>query len=294
MLKRPLKAPSISIINEELDRLHYPVYGSPKLDGFRCVIDGVPKTNSMKPIPNKYVLSELSKPGYNGLDGELIIGLPNSPDAFNNTTGPLRRYAGKPDFYFYVFDDFSFPGDYKTRWIDRRSFCFYFPRVITLEQIVLNTPGEVITYETHCLTSGYEGIMLRTATGLYKQGRATFREMNIFKRKPFTDTEGTIIGFTEQQTNLNPAYENELGLTKRATCQENLVGAETLGNFILKSKEWESPFACGGGKLTHAERKYIWDYRNSFLKKELTFKYQNHGSINAPRSPIFLRFKEDL
>ena len=136
--------------------------------------------------------------------------------------------------------------------------------------------------------------MIRSLTGKYKEGRCTFREMNIFKRKPFVDTEGIIIGFTEQQTNLNPAFENEMGLTKRATNKENLVGAGTLGNFIIQSLEWPQTFFCGGGKLTHSERKAIWENRESFLGKAITFKYQAYGSIDAPRTPIFLRFYEEL
>lgn len=295
-MKRPMKAPTTSITDEELKYLPYPVYGSPKLDGFRCIIDRTPKTSSMKEMPNPFVQSELSYQELHGLDGELIVGEPNDPNAFNNSTGPLRRHYGEPDFYFYVFDNWVW-GDqtYKERWIDAYiQDSIPHPRVIVLYQLPLQSPEHVIMYEQLCIDQGYEGAMIRTATGKYKQGRATYREMNIFKRKPFADTEGIIVGFTEQMTNLNPKEVNEMGLTKRATHKENLVGADTLGNFILKAEEWEKPFHCGGGKLNHAERKKIWDDKESYLGEVVTFKYQKHGSIDAPRTPIFLRFDNPL
>ena len=295
-MRRPLKAPSKSITDEELVLLPYPVYGSPKLDGFRCLIDNWAKTGSMKPMPNPFVMEELTLPELQGLDGEIIVGEPNDPNAFNNTTGPLRRHYGKPDFHFYVFDCFIHPNvSYQNRWLGLDLDHFnYHPRVIVLNQFPLQSPAHVIAYEEACIQQGYEGAIIRTKDGMYKQGRATFNEMNIFKRKPFVDTEGQIIGFTEQMTNLNPEETNEMGLTKRASNQENKVGAGTLGNFILKAKEWLSPFACGGGQLDHAERKYIWDHKEKFLNDWVTFKYQRHGSMDKPRSPIFLRFHKPI
>ena len=119
-MKRPLKAPNKSITDEELKLLPYPVFGSPKIDGFRCLIDEIPKTSSMKPQPNPFVMKELSKPELCGLDGELAIGDPSDPNAFNISTGPLRRHYGEPDFHFYVFDQCLTGSDnYFDRWISK-------------------------------------------------------------------------------------------------------------------------------------------------------------------------------
>ena len=71
LIKRPLKARSESITNEELKRIKFPLWGSPKIDGIRCCIDTVPLTSSMKLQPNVFISEELSKPELNGLDGEL-------------------------------------------------------------------------------------------------------------------------------------------------------------------------------------------------------------------------------
>lgn len=293
-MKRPLKAPSLSITDKQLKLLPYPVLGSQKLDGFRCcIVDGVAKTSSMKNIQNTFVFDQLSKKEFTGLDGELIIGPPNSPDVFHNTSGPLRRFDGKPDFIFYVFDRYT-TGAYLDRWyIPSRTFP-RFSGIKVLKQTTLLSPQEVIDYTNTCVEEGYEGAMIRTFSGLYKQGRATFKEMNIFKRKPMEDDEALIIGFVEQLTNLNEPTFNELGLTKRSSNQENKSPANTLGSFILHSPKWSEPFNCGGGCLTHAERKEIWDNQAKYLGKKVTYKFQAYGSIDAPRQPIFRRFFKEI
>jgi len=76
-ITRVQKGPSEPITNDQLSMLNYPIVGSPKLDGFRCVIDSQPYTSSLKPWPNNFIRHELSKPEYQGLDGEIIVGPPN-------------------------------------------------------------------------------------------------------------------------------------------------------------------------------------------------------------------------
>ena len=151
MIKRPMKAPGEPITDEQLEQIKYPVYGSAKLDGFRAMVWDKVYTSSMKLLPNLYVQRSLSNGDYNGLDGELIVGSYNDPNTFNNTTGPLRRRDGEPDFTFYVFDDFTYPTfTYATRWLIANDFSL--PRVVILEQRKLNSPQEVIVFEIECLT----------------------------------------------------------------------------------------------------------------------------------------------
>ena len=293
LITRPLKAPNKTLEDDQLSQLLYPVVGSPKLDGIRCLIDGTAKTSSMKEQMNPFVQKELSHPELNGLDGELIVGKSNSPTAFNNSTGPLRRHYDEPDFTFYVFDRFlNTELSYEKRWLD--TIIAQSHRIRVLSQTVLKSSEQVIAFTQLCLNDGYEGAMIRSFNERYKQGRATFNEMNIFKRKPLTDAEATIIGFTEQQTNLNPKFTDEMGLTKRKTNKDMKVGAGTLGNFILQSSDWPERFHCGGGNLNAAERQKVWNNKEKYLRKIITYKYQQYGSINAPRQPIFRRFYEEI
>ena len=296
MIKRPMKAPGEPITDEQLQQIKYPVYGSAKLDGFRATVWDKVYTSSMKLLPNLYVQNCLSNGDYNGLDGELIVGRYNDPNAFNNTTGPLRRRDGEPDFTFYVFDDFTHPTfTYATRWLMANDFSL--PRVVILEQRKLNSPQEVIDFEIECLTRGFEGAMIRSPDAPYKEGRATFREQYIFKRKPTEDAEGIVIDFEEQMENCNEATTNEMGLTRRASNKENLKPKGTLGKFILKSDKWSETFGCGTGKgLTNELRQEIWNNKWKYLGKVVTFKYQPYGSIDKPRLPIYKGFRapEDI
>ncbi len=294
LITRPLKAPTDPIQDTQLSELTYPLAGSPKLDGFRCVIDGEAKTSSMKLQPNPFVRSELSHLDLQGLDGELIVGSPSDPDIFNKSTGPLRRQHGEPDFTFYVFDNCKYIyQNYAERWCLAPKELYSHPRVEILSQTYLYDPEEVIAYTNDCIARGFEGAMIRSLSGLYKQGRATAKEQNIFKRKFKTDAEATIIGFNEKLINLNPAKIDELGLQKRSSHKSGKFPAGTLGSFILYSPKWKAPFNCRG-RINDALAQEIWDNQSNYLGKTVTYKYYQYGSIDAPRQPIFHRFYEEL
>lgn len=298
MIKRPMKAPTDPVQDEELDKLTYPLVGSPKLDGFRCMtVKGLALTSSMKTFSNNFICDEFAKHSeWSGLDGEIIVGPPNSPDAFHNTSGPVRRFDGEPDFRFYVFDDFKFPHlTYEDRWLERICSSGFGPnkeRLIVLEQTVLHNPDDVLEYERVMLEAGYEGAMIRSLSGKYKEGRCTFREMNIFKRKPFVECEAVIIGFEEALENQNEQELNELGLSKRSHNRENMVPKGTLGAFILKSPLWEKPFRAAPGKgFTAADRQQMWNLRQGLLGYPATVKYQKYGSRERPRMPNVIKLR---
>lgn len=289
MIKKPMKAPSKPITDEELNQLSYPVYGSPKLDGFRCITNNGAFTSSMKRIQNAYIQSVLSNSLYSGYDGEIVVGKPNDPNAFANTTGAVRRVDGKPDFKYYVFDRWDMNKPYNSRYESLYSSGI----VEVIEQQALNSPQEVIDYTNWCVGQGYEGAMIRSMDGCYKEGRCTFREMNIFKRKPVEDDEAIIIGFEEQMENLNEAFTNELGNTTRSTHKDNLVGKGRLGAFIVRSKKWNDEFRIGTGLgLTDIVRQEVWDNKGKYINRIITYKYQQHGSIDAPRQPIMKGFRD--
>ena len=82
---------------------------------------------------------------------------------------------------------------------------------------------DVLQYEKEFLEIGAEGVMLRSPTGPYKQGRSTLKEGYLLKVKQFTDAEARVIGFDEKMHNANEADVGELGQTKRSSHAENLI-----------------------------------------------------------------------
>ena len=212
-----------------------------------------------------------------GLDGELLVGAPNSPDAFHNSSGPLRRFDGKPDFKFYVFDDAAGNGAYCDRWLDRAKPTY--PQFVSvLEQRLLRNADDVLSYEKEMLAEGYEGAMIRSLTGQYKQGRCTFNDLNIFKRKPFVDCEAVVVDILE-------AYEQD-GETQKGT----------IGSFALYSPLWEKTFTAAPGKGFTAEMKLnLWQNRHTIIRNRevVTVKYQKHGSREAPRIPTVIKIRPE-
>jgi DNA ligase-1 len=139
--------------------------------------------------------------------------------------------------------------------------------------------------------------MLRKICGRYKQGRSTAKEGILLKLKPFEDSEAIITGFEELQHNENEQFTSELGYSKRSSQQAGLVGGNTLGKFLVTGTQEEHfggvEFKVGSGLgLTQALRQEIWDNREKYLGKLIKFKYQKIGSIDKPRIPIFLGFRD--
>ena len=296
---KPMKAPSKPITDDQIKALleNGPLIGSPKLDGFRGFVDPDENrllSNSRKQFPNEYLQEALSKECYAGLDGELIIGEPNDPNVFANTRSPLRRKKGEPDFTFYIFDSMLDPEmPYEERYASLEAYA-HLPFIQVLECVYLHTFEEVLAYEEKMLLDGYEGIMLRDFDGVYKFGRATLREGNIFKRKPFDDAEAIILAVNEMMENQNEKTVNEMGRSQRSSSKENKVGKDTLGSFDLNSDLWEDDFNCGTMLGVTAEmRQELWDNKEQLIGKIITFKYQRYGSIDAPRIPVFLRFRDE-
>src|SRR5262245_27898812 len=89
----------------DLDKIAWPYYLSPKLDGFRALVRrGKVLGRRLEPIPNRFVSARFSSSSLEGLDGELILGDPTDPQCFNSTSAALRAEEGEPDVKFWVFD----------------------------------------------------------------------------------------------------------------------------------------------------------------------------------------------
>ena len=139
--------------------------------------------------------------------------------------------------------------------------------------------------------------MIRSLEGLYKEGRCSFRDLNIFKRKPFVECEAVVVGFVEGMQNLNEPKMNEQGHMRRSSHLENKIGKGTLGSFELKSDLWPVTFHSGLGEgFTQEDDQHIWDHRDSYLGRTVTVKYQAYGSRNRPRisSVVKIRSVEEL
>ena len=293
-IKKVMLAPSQVVTDEQLGGL-MPKLLSKKLDGIRCYVHPElgPVTRTLKPIPNDYIRNELNKPEYHGLDGELLTYSNNGKhavmDDFNTVSGNCRRKKGEPYFMFHVFDDttnLDAPFIQRTASAQSRAERGRLEHVKYVKHYRVVTGAEARRICRSWIDLGYEGGMLRDAGGIYKQGRATFKQELLLKFKLFERAEGTINGWKEAV--YGDTEEN------RELCQVG-KGMGMLGAWVLASDFGE--VECIGG--THEQRKQWWSDRLNYQGRLVTFQYQPEPGGRRdfkPRFPTFVgfRMKEDV
>lgn len=261
--------------------LVYPIYGSYKLDGIRCILHkGKALSRNSKPIPNRFIRDTLEaasiERGFPTLDGELML-----KGDFNSVQSAVMSQEGEPDFTYRVFDQVTTNQIFSTRY-ERYTWHLQtkHPYVIPHQQVLLHTAAQCADFYQEALEFGYEGLILKAPNGLYKFGRSTLREGLMLKMKPFEDTEGTVIGFEE-------LLRNEDTSTKR---KHNLYGGNVLGALILK---WRDVEVRVGSGFNGKQRADLWKNPHSLIGKRVTFKYQGTSAKGVPRFPIFKAFRGD-
>lgn len=291
--------PMLSATCDDIKALTYPVLASPKLDGIRCLmIGGKAYSRNMKLIPNKFVQERLA--GLGGLDGELIVGDPKAPDCYRKTNSGVMSVDGEPKFMFYVFDVWDHT---EGLWFEDRlklakTMCATgegkkHPHCMMVPHVKKRTWEELHEYEAQHIIAGYEGIMVRSPDGPYKEGRATLREGYLSKIKRFTDGEYRVVGIEEQMRNDNVLQKDELGRAKRTSHKENKHGKGTMGALNGVDTQTGVEFDVGTG-FTDDERQDIWD--NWPRDKGTIRKYKSLavGVKEKPRHPVDLGQRLDI
>jgi len=280
---------------EDIKKLNFPVGATVKLDGIRCeIIEGKAKSRTFKSIPNTYIRTELEKIFGFGIseifDGEVLSGT-----SFQECSGNVMRFEGTPDFKFYLFDYVSdgLEEPYQKRMMKLKELVINDPRVIKLTPTIIHNVEELEAFEEKALADGFEGVIIRSLEGPYKCGRATNKEGYLLKLKRFSDSEAEIIGFEELEHNLNEKTTNELGRSKRSTCQENKVGGGTLGTLLVRDVHTQLEFRIGTGLgLDAGLRQTIWNDQPGYLGLIAKYKFFSVGVKDLPRHPVFLGFRD--
>jgi DNA ligase-1 len=288
-MKRPMLAPN----KTDYEKITFPKLGSPKLDGFRSFVhDHMPLTRSGEEFPNNFVRKTLAGRILDGLDGELIVGAPNLKETFNNSSGPLRRHEGEPDFKFYLFDDrTSHEAGFSKRLMDVHERVIYAKthnpelaaRLVIVPQLIINDMAELALFEAKCLRDGYEGVMLKDPFGAYKFGRATMNENLLVKVKRFETREAVILSFETQMHNENEAFKDELGRTKRSEVAEGLSETDMVGAAWVTDELFPRPFKISLGTVSHEEKKFMKANPGEFIGNTCRYTYFPHGVVEVPR-----------
>lgn len=288
--------PLLAYTIEDTAALDYPVLASVKLDGIRMIVlDGVCYSRSMKPIRSKAVQRLFGKQEYNGYDGEVCYGPANAKNVFNVTTTAvmgtnLKEGWSESELKFYVFDNVAHEGTFRNRLASIYDTITFIDDVEVVHHVRISCEDELLNHESLALADGFEGLMVRSPDGRYKQGRSTAKEGIIGKLKRFSDDEAVVIGFEEKMINTNEAKKNELGRSQRSQAQEGMVGAGTLGAIICECKGIR--FTMGSG-MNDAMRDEVWNNKDKYLGKLATFKHFAIGAKESFRFPIFKFWRDE-
>lgn len=275
--------------------LQYPLFASPKLDGIRAVVlNGKLVSRKLLHIPNKHIFGTLSRPQFDGLDGELIVGSPTADDVYRVTNSAVMSYQGEPEFTYHVFDAHDLTHRFSNRLAYLREHSDAWnadfrdggPRIIVHEHVHINNETELLEYEAKQIELGYEGLILRSGMGLYKHGRSTAREQYMLKVKRFEDSEALVLGVVEEMFNGNEAEKDNLGRTKRSKAKAGLVGKGTMGALQVRDLKTGVEFEIGTG-FTAADRA-----RTDWQGKIVKYKFFPVGVKDKPRHPVYLGLRD--
>lgn len=268
--------------------IKFPCYVSDKEDGIRCSIMESPRTGnrlvgsrSEKPIPNLHIRNTIYYSNLPfGVDGELLLANGN----FQNITSAVMSISGQFNFIYKIHDYYGcgryVPFD--RRWEIVKQL---YEHNRNYEWLAIQTQhkchdlAKLTTLYEDALARGKEGVMVRSPDGFYKPGKSTMKQQTLLKLKPFVDSEAVVSGFVELE------YEN------KPSTRSGMMGA------LKCHDETRAPdgrnFEIGTG-FTENQRREIWQNKDKYLGKVLTYKYQAIGVKHKPRTPVYLRWREDV
>jgi DNA ligase-1 len=283
--------PMLAATVDDVSKLKFPLYASPKLDGVRAIVwNGKLLSRTLKPIPNPHVNKMFGRDALSCLDGELILGDPTADDVYRQTVGAVSREYGEPKVSFYVFD-YVDTGCFEERQKEMTK------RVVgdlvkIVDQTFVEDADALAEYELECLEAGYEGVMLRSPHGVYKHGRSTVREQGMMKLKQFADSEAVILDIEEEMENTNEAKKNALGRTERSTKQDGLVGKGRAGTLCVRDVHSGVEFRIGTG-LDDKDKAFFWKKRKKVVGQIVKYKSFLIGVKDKPRFPVYLGPREE-
>lgn len=292
-MTRPMLAANEACDFSVLEHIQYPIYIQPKFDGVRCIVhSNVAYSRSMKPLPNALLQAELGVLPWE-LDGEITI--PGA--AFPAVQSFAMTRVATAEYRYVIFDQFNEQGSYEDRlkWLLCAEGLALFNRIEIVSSIMAPTREAVIAAYQYHLANGFEGVILRAPSGLYKQGRATLREATLLKLKPREDAEAVALEMLPLERNDNAPQLNELGLTKRSSSKAGKRPVDLLGSIkarVINGRFEGKEFYCGGG-WTESEKKRLWIEGQALLGRTFTFTYSFDPGYELPRQPVFKAWRED-
>lgn len=249
-------------------RIKYPCYGSPKLDGVRCLAikdedEVILKSRGGKLYHVEHIINQLNSVMDVGeiFDGELYVHGSFLEEIVSAVKKPNELTPSLDYVIFDIVNKQPFEGRLVEMGIShgRLEDC---PNIQTLIYKEIADEDAMKHYHKEYVSRGYEGICIRNKGGMYESGK---RSADLQKYKEFMDEEFEIIGVTEDRNG-------------------NAV-------FSLYDHVANAYFTCTYGGFD--QRKYQLEHPEEFIGKLLTVKYQSrYKDSKLPQFPTGVAIRD--
>ena len=257
------------------DKITYPVFSQPKLDGIRCIVraDGMWSRNGKKIVSAPHIY-EAMKPLFETnpdliFDGELYAD--KFANDFNAICSLVKKTKptsvdlekSKESIQYHIYDLPSCSGVFSERSetlysLDLPKCCKRVDTHFVIDESLL------IDLYSEYVNQGYEGQMIR----LDKEYESK-RSKSLLKHKSFIDEEYTILDVIEGEG-------NKTGM---------------VGSFVFESKTGH--IFNSSPKYNWDECKELWKQRQELIGKSATVKYFNLTPDGVPRFPYVINIDRE-
>lgn len=272
------------------NRIQFPVIVQPKIDGVRALnVDGCLTGRSLKAFANRFVSEQFSQLAYAGLDGELYLSDSTDPDLCRKTTAALTTKAGQPALHWVIFDCIG-DGDYQSRLaqVKQRVAQLNNPAISVIPSQLCHSHAQLLDIERDYLDQGYEGVIVRTLHGVYKNGRVTQSAPHLTRIKRFVEEEAVVMSLNTAQENGNATQINELGLSYRSSHQAGKTEKQEIGSLVCRDLKTGDTITVSFGNMTREDREHYFHNPAQLLGKTIKYKHFPHGRKDKPRFPTFV------
>ena len=298
------------ILNDEVDikTLQYPQLASYKLDGLRIFVNKEILSRSLKLIPNKQVrekfefLKQYSIKNNIIFDGEfyckeipfqMIVSCAMTDDYTAKKSIQaweklcvkhsikVSREQALEYLKFYCFDCIanenlsqSFAG--RINEYIAHGEVLHSPYFVPVDQWSVYNAEEVEKLFENAIAFGYEGLVLKRATGEYKCGRTTFNENLSFKVKLFVTLDAKITGIV-QASEVNEGAEKTINELGRSVTSKKIGDRHSIESAAGFTVDYEGKPYIINLKMNAEEKKYVWDHQSEYIGKWVEYKCMTYG-----------------
>lgn len=248
-------------------------FGQPKLDGHRCMVDGILYSRQGKEIKLPHIREQLGDLGLLNakLDGELYIHGVLLQDIGSLIKAP-REESLALEYHIY---DMVGPQPYSERMEmiaeALGANMSTAPNLTQVASIQVTSRDELNELHKNFLSHGFEGSILRHGKAGYMDGK---RSVNLLKVKDFSEAEFTVVDVERGKPNGEFEAPVWVCLNEDAAADSQLFRVTAAGTMQEKHEQWLN--------------------RENHFGRQLTVQFFGHSKDGVPLLPVALRWREDV